>query len=347
MNTAFFCRRGLLLWSALCCLALSGCVAQTGIPGHGGGKRFAIEQELVSAATRMAIKQIDLSPIRGKKVNIYVNSMGDSGAGNLTGGRFSLISQLHGYYQQQPQVRETYIYPRYDSTSTTTAGTSTSTSTTSSLLNAPISKTSQNRGDGAQAQLGMRYEGLGAYHNSEEYKSDDLQFLTAIVQTYMFLQGVNVAPPSEAEVDVYITVDVYGTVYTRVDWFLANNEILKARTGMEIFAVDTASGKLLMQPQQAVAEAEYNEQYVLWSGPLSIRKSVKKGEPLLADFNDAKPGVKKRFAAEKEMVVPIPFQYELEKRRAEKEQKAKLEQAAGKVEEKPRKKFRPGWKRKR
>ena len=60
-------------------LLLSGCGSLTGIPGHGGGKRFAIEQELVAAATRAAIKEIDVSTIRGKKVNLYVNAIGDTG----------------------------------------------------------------------------------------------------------------------------------------------------------------------------------------------------------------------------------------------------------------------------
>ena len=82
-----------------CCLLvfLSGCAAQTGIPGHGGGKRFAVEQELVAAAARSAIKQLDLSSIKGKKVNLYVNTIGDTGAGNLVGGRFSIISQLSSW----------------------------------------------------------------------------------------------------------------------------------------------------------------------------------------------------------------------------------------------------------
>ena len=106
----------------LCVLPiLAGCAAQTGIPGHGGGKRFAVEQELVAAATRTAVKQIDLAAIRGKKVNLYINSMGDTGSGNLTGGRFSIVSQLHGDYIQNPKTQQTYIYPRYDSTSSTTS----------------------------------------------------------------------------------------------------------------------------------------------------------------------------------------------------------------------------------
>ena len=45
----------------------SACGTITGIPSHGGGKRFAIEQELVSAASRKAIKDVDLTTLAGKK----------------------------------------------------------------------------------------------------------------------------------------------------------------------------------------------------------------------------------------------------------------------------------------
>ena len=60
-------------------MLLSGCGALTGLPGHGGGKRFAVEQELVAASTRGALKQIDLSTLKGKKVNLFVNAIGDTG----------------------------------------------------------------------------------------------------------------------------------------------------------------------------------------------------------------------------------------------------------------------------
>jgi hypothetical protein len=294
---------------------LSGCAAQTGIPGHGGGKRFAVEQELVAAATRSAIKQIDLSALKGRKVSLFVNAIGDTGAGNLIGGRFSVVSQLHGDYVQSPQVKETYVYPRVTSTSATTTSsgttTTTQTGTGETVLAAPSAKTARQNGSGAMVQMGMEYKGLGAYHNSEEITSNDLQYLTALLQTYLYLQGVYVAPPSEAELDVYVTVDVFGTVHTRVEWFLANNEILRARTSLEVMAVDHSTGALVMPPQSACTESEYNEQYVLWAGPVQIRKSVKKAEPLLSDFGDLRTAS----SADRQEPVPYPFRHELEKRR--------------------------------
>jgi hypothetical protein len=322
-------------------LLLGGCGTLTGLPGHGGGKRFAVEQELVAAATRGAIKQIDLATIRGKKVNLYVNSIGDTGTGNITGGRFSVISQLRGDYYQSPVTTESSVFPRYstttssttktrsssDSDSTTRQGDDTSTSsndssststsstdsTSETVLPYPEKKTSQQEGAGGLAQAGIEYKGLGAYHNSEEITANDLQYLAALLQTYLFLQEVYVVPPSEAEIDVYITVDVFGTVRTRVEWFIANNEILRAKTSFEVLAVDHLTGRLVMPPKAAAAEAEYNEQFILWAGPVNIKKTLKKSDPLLSDFTDIRENGAGLRPAEQNEAIPYPFSYQIDK----------------------------------
>lgn len=69
---------------------LTGCGTLTGIPSHGGGKRFAVEQELVAASSRAAVKEMDLSALKGRKVALYVSTMGDQGSGSITGGRYSI-----------------------------------------------------------------------------------------------------------------------------------------------------------------------------------------------------------------------------------------------------------------
>lgn len=306
-------------------MLLGGCGTLTGLPGHGGGKRFAVEQELVAAATRGAIKQIDLSTIRGKKVNLFVSAIGDTGAGNMTGGRFSIVSQLRGDYVQTPVTTENSVFPRYTASSKTKSTTTsesfatTSTATTSSktetntLLPYPESKTTQQEGSGGIIQGGVKYEGLGAYLNSTEIPSDDLQYLSALLQTYLFLKDVYVVPPSEAEIDVYITVDVFGTIRTRVEWFLANNEILRAKTSFEVLAVDSVTGRLVMPPASAGAEAEYNEQFILWAGPFIIKKTLTKSEPLLSDFTDVREQKEEGDSAEQNESIPYPFRYQMRK----------------------------------
>ncbi len=71
-----------------------GCGTLTGIPAHGGGKRFATEQRLVSASIRSALKKIDVSPIAGKRTAIVFDLVSDEGAGNMSGGRINLGSAL-------------------------------------------------------------------------------------------------------------------------------------------------------------------------------------------------------------------------------------------------------------
>lgn len=77
-------------------LVLSGCGTLTGIPGHGGGKRFAEEQRLVSASIRGSLKQIDVSALRGKRVGLIFALIADEGGGNIVGGRASLAAILTG-----------------------------------------------------------------------------------------------------------------------------------------------------------------------------------------------------------------------------------------------------------
>ncbi|AGF79745.1 hypothetical protein UWK_03218 [Desulfocapsa sulfexigens DSM 10523] len=284
---------------------------------------------MVAAATRATIKKIDLTTIRGKKVNLYVSAIGDTGAGNLIGGRFSLVSQVRGDYIQSPPVIEKSTFRRYQSM---TSGSSTSTtdsqssdqntksrtssssrSSTDSVLAVPEQKHTETTGSGNEIQIGLEYKGLGAYHNSEEITSDDLQYLSGLLQTYFFLQGVAVVPPSEAEIDVYVTVDVFGTVRTRIEWFLANNEILRAKTALEVMAIDHLSGQLVMVPQSASVEAEYNEQYILWAGPIMITKYLHASEPLLSDFTDLNLETGSADYPEQNGDVPYPFQHQIDK----------------------------------
>ena len=304
---------------------LCSCGVLTGLPGHGGGKRFAVEQELVAAATRGAIMQIDLSSIRGKRINLFVNAIGDTGSGNLVGGRFSVVSQLRGDYIQSPPTNENSVYPRNTTTTSTTSSTTSSTgslnshsttsseSTSDSLLPSPESKQTQQKGKGGVAQLGVEYKGLGAYQTSEEISSNDLQYLSGILQTYLFLRGVYIVPPSEAEIDVYVIIDVFGTVRSRVEWFLANNEILRAKTSLEVLAVDHLSGSLVMAPQSAGAESEYNEQFILWAGPVMIKQTLRKTKPLLCDFSQFSEIDGTTKGKEADVEIPYPFRHQVDK----------------------------------
>jgi hypothetical protein len=78
-------------------------------------------------------------------------------------------------------------------------------------------------------------------------------------------------------------------------------------------AVEHHSGKLVMQPRVAAAEAEYNEQYILWAGPISIRKTLNRSEPLMSDFTDITESTLREPVTEKKEPIPYPFRHEIEK----------------------------------
>ena len=325
----------IFLAAACVLILLSSCGTLTGIPGHGGGKRFAVEQELVSAATRAAVKRIDITALKGKNVNLFVNAIGDTGSGNLTEGRFSPVAILRGDTVHTPATTERSTYPRYNtetqsntstnstsksktgasSTTTSSSSSSKTDSSSESTLAMPESKRTQQSGGGYVIQSGAEFKGLGAFHNSEEVTSNDLMYLTAIIQTYLFLNGVNVVPPSEATIDLYVTVDVFGTVRSRIEWFIANNEILVAKTSLEVMAVDHETGRLLLPPQSVGAEAEYNEQFIFWAGPVMVNKFMRETEPLLVDFSGlpSKNSVHEQNQVEQNVPLNFPFRNKFNK----------------------------------
>ncbi len=96
---------------------LSGCGTITGLPAHGGGKRSIIEQELVSAAVRGALREINLSSLRGKTVFIELGMISDSGGGTFSGGKFSLGGLLAIGGLVAPATTTENLYQGYTATS--------------------------------------------------------------------------------------------------------------------------------------------------------------------------------------------------------------------------------------
>ncbi|MCL5683489.1 adhesin, partial [Neisseria meningitidis] len=83
-----------------------------------------------------------------------------------------------------------------------------------------------------------------------------------------------------ADTDVFVTVDVIGTVRSRTDLQLYTAETLEAQNKLQHFAVDRESRKLLNDPITAAYESQYQEQYALWMGPYSVGKTVKASDRL-------------------------------------------------------------------
>ncbi|WP_127291970.1 adhesin MafA, partial [Neisseria meningitidis] len=255
-------------------LVLTACGTLTGIPAHGGGKRFAVEQELVAASSRAAVKEMDLSALKGRKAALYVSVMGDQGSGNISGGRYSIDALIRGGYHNNPESATRYSYPAYDTTATTKSDALSSVTTSTSLLNAPAAALTRNSGRKGERSAGLSVNGTGDYRNETLLANPrDVSFLTNLIQTVFYLRGIEVVPPEYADTDVFVTVDVFGTVRSRTELHLYNAETLKAQTKLEYFAVDRDSRKLLIAPETAAYESQYQEQYALWMGPYSVGKT--------------------------------------------------------------------------
>ena len=130
----------------------------------------------------------------------------------------------------------------------------------------------------------MAYQGLGEYQNLQVPKSDST-LLAALVRNYLLLNGVSPTAQDDptATAVLYVTVDIFGTVRSRFDVYIFNQENLKAETAIEMMAFDR-SGKMIMAPKSANQEAKYDENYFLWAGPFKTEETVRKGKGLLVNF---------------------------------------------------------------
>ena len=145
---------------------LTGCGTMTGIPSHGGGKRFAVEQRLVAASIRSTLMDIDVSALKGQKVAMVFDMISDEGGGTLAGGRANILAGLTSAYVVSPVTSANSQFQIFNLTDTgtnfsnqnntstaNTAGTSavTGTTTGTNTQNTTSSGTSSSTGSGTNS----------------------------------------------------------------------------------------------------------------------------------------------------------------------------------------------------
>lgn len=233
---------------------------------------------------------MDLSALQGRKVALYISTMGDQGSGTITGGRYSVDALIRGSYQNNPEAATQYSYPLNETTSSITADALSSVTRATSLLNAPASAVTRSKGAKNERGIGLTANGSSDYRNETLITNPrDVSFLTNLVQTIFYLRGIDVVSPEHADTDVFVTVDVFGTIRSRTELHIYNAETLKAQTKLEYFAVDRNSRTLLIKPTASAYETQYKEKYALWSGPYKTAKTVKVSDGLMVSFADIEP----------------------------------------------------------
>ena len=251
--------------------SLSACGTITGLPSHGGGKRFAIEQELIASSARKAVKSMNLEALEGRKVALYISVIGDQGSGNFTGGRYSITNLIRCEYQNLPNSITEYSYPEYTTVAETNTDGLSGTTISNSVLNAPSK--SKNRQEGKNFRGGIEISGGNSEYKNETLiqNPQDSVFLSRLIQTVLFLRGIEVVPNEAADAFLFVNVDVFGTIRNRTELHFFNRENLSAETKLEYFAIDRNS-RILIKPEVNSFAARYKENYIFWTGPLSKNK---------------------------------------------------------------------------
>lgn len=225
---------------------LQGCGSFSPFPTHGGGKRFAIEQTLLSAASKKAILDFPVDELRGKKAFVDITIIFDEGGGAMNGGR--------------PYASET--------------------------LSAAMSsnRSSQNGVNNFSSTFGgSTQRGVNLYSKDLNFNSSDGRHLTNLFSSYFLRNNVlrNPVPETDGEADylIEIMVDVFGTIWKRTDWGVQNSDNLSALISYE-YVITPLKDELKKNAKVGSVsyEAFYKENYVLWMGPIKNEMIIRKSD---------------------------------------------------------------------
>jgi hypothetical protein len=253
-------------------ITLSGCGTYSPIPMHGGGKRFAVEQLLISTAIRNVVYEIPVDEIKNKKIFLETSVIQDEGGGYTNGGRAYLSNQLD--YRRQ---------------TTNTSADGNLTSLTQKGVN--FLSQSQDR----------------SYIKDFTFNSSDSRHLNSVLSSYLMRNNVMINPNPESEGDadyiLEVIVDVLGAWSSKTDWFIKNGENLKAIVSAEFVITPLKEGEVVRKIGRISYQAEYSEKYIAWMGPVETSIKVTKSDvgihfPQLHDGSSQSDNVRRKKPAE-------------------------------------------------
>lgn len=246
--------RFLFLISVL--VLLQGCGSFTPMPSHGGGKRFAIEQKLVSAVTKRAISDLPIDDLRGLKGYVNITVIFDEGGGYVNGGRLS-ASEIFG--------------------ASANAG-------RSYLGGDVLNSSSRNK----SIELGINTSKAQTNFNKDiAFNSSDSRHFINLASSFLLRNNVLKDPNPEtdgpADFILEIIVDTLGTIWKRSDWGLVNSDSLSAVVSYEYMIIPLKDEiKKIAKVGSISYEANYKDNYIFWMGPTKSEMTVNK-----SDFGDS------------------------------------------------------------
>ena len=234
-------KKFILIISLFFLIVTTGCGTTTPIPAQGGGKRFAIEQAMLSASARKAILDIPLEKLRGKIVSLEVSVIQDEGGGAITlGGRPYATGILSGQKDHFVQ-----------------SGGGTSISSFGGRLN----------------------QSEPSYFKDITYNSSDSRQFTNLLVSAMLRQNILINPTQEskkqAEYSLEVLVDVFGIWRSRTDWLAHNAETLMATTSIEYVITPLEDENEIRKVDRVGYDATFKVKYAFWIGPYETEMTVK------------------------------------------------------------------------
>ena len=239
-----------IIFTFLLISLLQGCGSFTPMPSHGGGKRFAIEQQLVSAVSKRAISDLPIEDLRGLKGYVNISVIFDEGGGHVNGGRLS-ASEIAGV-----SVNRARSFIGGDAINSSTRN-------ESAELSINASKAQTN------------------YAKDISFNSSDGRHFTNLTSSFLLRNNILKDPNPEtdgaADFIMEITVDTLGTVWKRTDWGIFNDDSLTAIISYEYMIIPLKDElKKISKVGSISYEAKYQNNYILWMGPTSSKTLVQK-----------------------------------------------------------------------
>jgi len=235
-------------------LLLQGCGSLIPIPVHGGGKRFAVEQQLLSAATKKAISDFPIEGLSGKRGYINFSIIHDEGGGSYNGGRpfATEILSLSNNINKSNQT----------------------TSTNGQLVD---SMKSRDLGINSSRENGQ-------YIKDSTINSSDGRHFINLFNSFLLRNNIFRVVDYNDDVNsidfsIEIIVDIFGTVWKRSDWGVLNSESLDAIVSYEyvISPAKDANG-VIPKVGSSSYTATYKENYIFWMGPSSVKTAISKSD---------------------------------------------------------------------
>jgi hypothetical protein len=286
-------KRGLNLFLFIILIGLNGCGSITGLPGHGGGKRFAIEQEMISLATSQAIRGMELAPLSGKTVKLVFNFINDEGSGELSGGRFSLEGALRGFYttsrtangytnRGNPHDNSDYYLNSYNQYINSygldgVGGIFKGQTSVYGYASGSDKDYVKNLMITEFLKKGVRVKGFGEDRESAEMQAERAcmnvsdgpsQKMKDCIDNYAKNQDSN----SNNDTTLIINIRIFGLIRDRLDLMIVNRERFIVRFLIDGVHVND-SGDIINIFKESGVSVNYAESYVLWNGPVNVNKS--------------------------------------------------------------------------